>query len=209
MAAGWAGLGGGGWAGWLGGWGVGGWLGWAGWALEAALKLKLVYSKMAKLCPDRKYELSNGQQQQAISIYFFLEGLGFIEIVKGLGANKFWAKVLGETFWAKRFFFGTIFCIWGWALGRVEGLGWAGLGWPGLGAGLAWLVWLGWARAEGWGWGLGGLGAGGWGLGGVGLAGYLNIASICSRKRLDTMPHPNFCTEGARDGAPGAALFAA
>ena len=32
---------------------------------------------MAKLCPDRKYELSNGQQQQAISIYFFLEGLGF------------------------------------------------------------------------------------------------------------------------------------
>ena len=24
-----------------------------------------------------------------------------IEIVKGLGANKFWAKVLGETFWAK------------------------------------------------------------------------------------------------------------
>ena len=96
----------------------------------------------------------------------------------------FWAKVLGETFWAKRFgrnvlgetfwvkrfgrnvlgetsfFFGTTFCIWGWALGRVEGLGWAGLGWPGLGAGLAWLVWLGWA--EGWGWALGGLGAGGW-----------------------------------------------
>ena len=70
----WAGAGLGGWK-----WGVGGWawlggLGWAGWA---ALKLKLVYSKMAKLCPDRKYELSNGQQQQAISIYFFLEGLGF------------------------------------------------------------------------------------------------------------------------------------
>ena len=43
----------------------------------AALKLKLVYSKMATLCPDRKYELSNGQQQQAISSYFFLEGLGF------------------------------------------------------------------------------------------------------------------------------------
>ena len=40
-------------------------------------KLKLVYSKMARLCPDRKHELSNGQQQQAISIYFFLEGLGF------------------------------------------------------------------------------------------------------------------------------------
>ena len=54
-----------------------GWLGWGlGWA-GAALKLKLVYSKMATLCHDRKYELSNGQQQQAISIYFFLEGLGF------------------------------------------------------------------------------------------------------------------------------------
>ena len=52
---------------------------------------------MAKLCPDRKYELSNGQQQQAISIYFFLEGLGFIEIVKGLGVNKFWAKRFGRN----------------------------------------------------------------------------------------------------------------
>ena len=54
------------------GWGLGS-AGWAG----AALKLKLVYSKMATVCPERKYELSNGQQQQAISIYFFLEGLGF------------------------------------------------------------------------------------------------------------------------------------
>ena len=81
-------VGGLGWRGWAGLWGwvgVGGgpglgagpgsgawaWLGWA------ALKRKLVYSKMATLCPNRKYELSNGQQQQAISIYFFLEGLGF------------------------------------------------------------------------------------------------------------------------------------
>ena len=54
------------------GWaGLGCWLGWA----RRALKLKLVYSKMTTLCPDRKHELSNGQQQQAISIYFFLEGL--------------------------------------------------------------------------------------------------------------------------------------
>ena len=44
--------------------------------------------------------------------------------------------------------------------------------------------------------------------------GYLNIASICSRKHewgLNTMPHPNFfgvlkgSREGARDGAPSAA----
>ena len=48
--------------------------------------------------------------------------------------------------------------------------------------------------------------------------GYLNIASICSRKHkwgLNTMPHPNFfgvlkgSRKGARDGAPSAASFAA
>ena len=51
----------------------------------------------------------------------------------------FCAKVLCETFcakrfvrkfWAKRFgqfFFGTTFCIWGWVLGRVKGLGWPNL----------------------------------------------------------------------------------
>ena len=52
-----------------------------------------------KLVFQRKNELPVCQQQQAISIYFFLEGLGFralgfgfIEIVKGLGAYKSWAK---------------------------------------------------------------------------------------------------------------------
>ena len=48
--------------------------------------------------------------------------------------------------------------------------------------------------------------------------GYLNIASICSRKHewgLNTMPHPNFfgvlkgSGEGAFDRAPSAASFAA
>ena len=48
--------------------------------------------------------------------------------------------------------------------------------------------------------------------------GYLNIASICSRKHewgLNTMPHPNFfwvlkgSREGACDAAPSAASFAA
>ena len=48
--------------------------------------------------------------------------------------------------------------------------------------------------------------------------GYLNIASICSRKHewgLNTMPHPNFfgvlkgSGEGACDRAPSAASFAA
>ena len=60
--------------GWAGGWawraGLGCGLGWAG-------RAKLVHSKMATLCPDQKSERSNGQQQQAMSIYFFLEGLGF------------------------------------------------------------------------------------------------------------------------------------
>ena len=57
--------------------------------------------------------------------------MGFIEIVKGLGANNvltetFWAKVLGETFWAV-FFWNHIL-----HLGLGAGLGWAG-GWAGLG----------------------------------------------------------------------------
>ena len=87
-------------------------------------------------------------------------------------AKRFGRNVLGETF-----FFGTTFCIWGWVLGRVEGLGWAGLGWAGLGwAGLG-LAWLGWAGL-GWGWaGLGwaGLGWAGWagGWAGLGCAGWL------------------------------------
>ena len=64
---------------WAGGWavvgcGLGEWAGLAGWA---TLKRNLVYSKMERLCPGRKNALSDGQQQQAISIYFFLEGLGF------------------------------------------------------------------------------------------------------------------------------------
>ena len=87
-----------------------------------------------------------------------------------------------ETFWAKRLFFGTTFCIWGWVLGRVEGLGWAGLAWPGLGWAGGWPGWSG----------LAGVGRvlGGWWLGAGGL-----IAGICSRKHewgLNTMPHPNF-----------------
>ena len=41
--------------------------------------------------------------------------------------RKFCAKVLGESF-----FFGTIFCIWGWVLGRMEGLGWPGADVPAL-----------------------------------------------------------------------------
>ena len=88
---GWAGLG---WAGlgWLGlGWAGLGWagLGWAGLGLGwlggwAILKRKLVYSEIeiglfenGKVCLHRKNKLPDDQQQQAISIYFFLEGLGF------------------------------------------------------------------------------------------------------------------------------------
>ena len=64
--------------------GLGGWLGWAssgaglaglgGWA---TLKRKLVYSKMERCVSTEKIQLPDGQQQQAISIYFLLEGLRF------------------------------------------------------------------------------------------------------------------------------------
>ena len=130
--------------------------------------------------------------------------LGFIEIVKGLGANnvlcetfcakRFVRNVLCESFvrnvlcesfvrkfWAKRFgrnvlgsfFFGTTFCIWGWVLGRalVETF-------PGRPGTPKQVVREGSTlrlRLE--------------------RMGYLNIASICSRKHewgLNTMPHPNF-----------------
>ena len=88
---GWAGLGSAG-LGWAGpGWAGLGWagLGWAGLGLGwlggwAILKRKLVYSKIeigffenGKVCLHRKNKLPDDQQQQAISIYFFLEGLGF------------------------------------------------------------------------------------------------------------------------------------
>ena len=61
----------------FGGLGAGlGWLG--GWAI---LKRTLVYSKTeiglfenGKVCLHRKNKLPDDQQQQAISIYFFLEG---------------------------------------------------------------------------------------------------------------------------------------
>ena len=41
------------------------------------MKRKLVYSKMESCVSTEKKKLPDGQQQQAISIYFFLEGLGF------------------------------------------------------------------------------------------------------------------------------------
>ena len=95
------------------------------------------------MCLHRKNEFPDGQQQQAISIYFFLEGLGFIEIVKGLGANN----VLCESF-GQFFFWNHILTLGlGAGLGWVEGLGW--LGWAGK--------WAVWAGGGGWGPGLGGL----------------------------------------------------
>ena len=98
--AGWAGLG---WGAGLGGWaecgaglgGAGGWswaggvgLGWGwarlgGWAtlkrklVSSKMKRNLIHSKMERCVSTEQHELPDGQQQQAISIYFFLEGLGF------------------------------------------------------------------------------------------------------------------------------------
>ena len=71
----------------------------------------------------------------SLGLGFRVQGSRFIEIVKGLGANNvlcetFCAKVLCESFVRNvlgSFFFGTTFCIWGWVLGRVKGLGWPGL----------------------------------------------------------------------------------
>ena len=70
-----------GWAGlsWAGA-GLGPWLGCAGLAGWATLKRKLVLSNMKRKLVyslHRKTELPDGQKQQAISVYFFLEGLKF------------------------------------------------------------------------------------------------------------------------------------
>ena len=117
-------------------------------------------------------------------------GFGFIEIVNGLGANKFWAKVLGSFFLEPHFESGA--GCWaglgwmaglGWAgLGWAElgwaGLGWAGLGWAGGWAGLAWpgLAWPGWAGRAGLGW------AGDWaGLGWAGL--WAGLGLVQSRSK--------------------------
>ena len=69
------------WA-WVGGLGVGGSGAGAGAGLAAGwgspeTEIGLFENGNIVTRPHRKYELSNGQQQQAISIYFFLEGLGF------------------------------------------------------------------------------------------------------------------------------------
>ena len=68
--AGWAGPGG--WAGWLGGWAT-----LKRKLVYSKMKRNLIYSKMERCVSTEKHELPDGQQQQAISIYFFLGGLGF------------------------------------------------------------------------------------------------------------------------------------
>ena len=77
VGLGWVGLGAG------AGLGVGlGW-GWArlgGWAtlkrklVSSKMKRNLIHSKMERCVSTEQHELPDGQQQQAISIYFFLEG---------------------------------------------------------------------------------------------------------------------------------------
>ena len=138
-----------------------------------------------------------------------------------LWAKRFGRNVLGETFWAKRF--GRKFFLWNRILhlGLGAGLGWAGLGLGGWGLGWG----LGWVRHA--------LVETVPGRPGtpkqvvregstlryrLERIGYLNIASICSSIHewgLNTMPHPIFfgvlkgSEEGACDGAPSAASFAA
>ena len=101
-------------------------------------------------------------------------GLGSIEIVQGLGVNKFCAKVLGSFFWNHISNLGL-----GAGLGWVEGLGWPGLGWVDWAVGLRAVgVLAGWA---GLGWGLAGLG---WtaGLGWLGL-GWAPATTAKKKKR--------------------------
>ena len=65
-----------------------------------------------KVCLHRKNELPHVQHQQAISIYFFLEGLGFNRNCIGFGSG-----VLTESF-ERKFFFDFVF--------QRNWLGWAG-----------------------------------------------------------------------------------
>ena len=73
LVAGWA-WAGAGWAGWAG-------LGWAGLGCPETgtglLENEIGLFENGKVSFHRKNVLLHGQQQQAISIYFFLEGLGF------------------------------------------------------------------------------------------------------------------------------------
>ena len=90
LGSGWLGLDGGWgllpWAvglaglGWGRGWGAGGWGCWAGrlgLAGERLGETEIGLFENGKVCFYRKNEILYGQQQQAISIYFFLEGSGF------------------------------------------------------------------------------------------------------------------------------------
>ena len=88
---GWGGLGVGGWAAGLGCWAaglLGCWAAGLGCVSNPETEIGLFENETevglfanGKLRLHRKKNLPDGQQQQAISIYFFLEGLGFIEIV--------------------------------------------------------------------------------------------------------------------------------
>ena len=69
------------------GWGLAG-LAWARWVGNPETEISLLANETEiglfenrKMCLPHKNEVPDGQHQQAISIYFFLEGLGF----RGLG----------------------------------------------------------------------------------------------------------------------------
>ena len=126
---GWAGAGAG--AGlWLGvvGWGWSGRLGcglfgaW-GWGYPEA---EIGLFEDGKVVSKSKNELPDGQQQQAISIYFFLEGL--------------WVPT---SFHRKCFFWNHVLNL-APGLAAGQGLGWCGLRFMGIGGLRAWLGWAGW-----------------------------------------------------------------
>ena len=101
--------------------------------------------------------MANSNKQFLFISFLRVSVLGFIEIVKGLGA-----KVLCESFDRK---FWAVFFLEPYSESGSAGLGWAGL--DGLDrAGLG--CWAGWAGL-GWGWGWGWAGLGWAGLGWAGL----------------------------------------
>ena len=123
--------------------------------------------------------MANSNKQFLFISFLRVSVLGFIEIVKGLGA-----KVLCESFDRK---FWAVFFLEPYSESGSAGLGWAGLGWAGLDgldrAGPGWAGLLGGLGWAGLGWAGAGAGLGWAGLGwaGLGCSGLGCWAGLCEQ----------------------------